>query len=177
MEGVEKRNLPPPSFYAIIRRAQTMEKTTITYSPIGMIHNGIDEAHHDTPWPDIESAIVLDPEWEPALEGLEQFSHIWVIFHFHKSTEPDSPRVHPMRRPDLPLVGRFATRSPQRPNGIGICAVELLEIQGATLRVRGLEALDGTPVLDIKPYMARGDAIENTRVGEWVRDLWETEWK
>jgi formylmethanofuran dehydrogenase subunit E len=77
-----------------------------------------------------------------------------------------------MKYNDLPLVGRFATRSPSRPNAIGICAVELLDVRGTVLRVRGLDALDGTPVLDLKPYLERGDAITNTRVGAWIATGW-----
>ena len=101
----------------------------------------------------------------------------WIIFYFDRITppRPDSPRVHPMRRKGLPLVGRFATRTPQRPNPIGLSPVELLAVRGNILRVRGLEALEGTPVLDIKPYIARGDVIENTRVGEWVKQYWVTQ--
>ncbi|MBI4785786.1 MAG: tRNA (N6-threonylcarbamoyladenosine(37)-N6)-methyltransferase TrmO [Chloroflexi bacterium] len=151
--------------------------TLVQLKSIGLVHNGITEAHYDTPWRDIESAIVVDDEWREALEGLDEFSHVWIIFFFDRVTlpSPDAPRVRPMRRGDLPLVGRFATRSPQRPNPIGISPVELLEISGATLRVRGLEALDGTPVLDIKPYIARGDVIENTRAAAWVKDYWLTQ--
>ena len=149
----------------------------IQLKPIAIVHNGMGEGHHDTRWHEIESDIVVNEEWREALDGLEQFSHIWIIFYFDRITppRPDSPRVHPMRRKGLPLVGRFATRTPQRPNPIGLSPVELLAVRGNTLRVRGLEALEGTPVLDIKPYIARGDVIENTRVGEWVKQYWVTQ--
>ena len=125
------------------------------------------EAHRDTQWNDIESEIGIDAEWCDALDGLADFSHIWVIFYLDRVNAPDSLRVRPLRRDDLPLVGRFATRSPSRPNPIGICAVQLLEVRGNLLRVRGLDAFNGTPVLDLKPYLERGDAISNTRVGAW----------
>jgi tRNA-Thr(GGU) m(6)t(6)A37 methyltransferase TsaA len=151
------------------------EGAMIQLKPIGIVRNAITEAHRDTRWDEIESEIIVDDEWRDALDGLEQFSHIWVICYFDRMSAPDSLRVRPMQRDAerMPLVGLFATRTPQRPNPIGICVVPLLEVRGSLLRVRGLDALDGTPVLDLKPYLARGDAIENTRVGEWVRKYWE----
>jgi tRNA (adenine37-N6)-methyltransferase len=144
----------------------------IQFKPIGIVHNAMTEAHRDTRWNDIESEIGVDDEWRDALDGLGEFSHIWVIFFLDRVNAPGSLRVRPMRRDDLPLVGRFATRSPSRPNPIGICAAQLLEVRGNRLRVRGLDALDGTPVLDLKPYLERGDAISHTRVGAWVRQYW-----
>ncbi|MDE3090819.1 MAG: tRNA (N6-threonylcarbamoyladenosine(37)-N6)-methyltransferase TrmO [Chloroflexota bacterium] len=143
----------------------------IQLKPIGTIHNAVIEARRDTHWDEVESDIVVDDEWRAALDGVEQFSHIWVVFYFHRMPPPDSLRVHPMRQETLPRVGLFATRSPQRPNPIGIRAVELLHVRGTVLRVRGLDALDGTPVLDLKPYLARRDAIANTRVPEWARKI------
>lgn len=146
----------------------------IHLTPIGIVHNSMTKAHRDTRWEEIESEIVMEDAWRDALDGLEQFSHIWVIFYFDRMPPPDVLRVHPMRQENLPLVGLFATRSPQRPNPIGIRAVELLSVRGTILRVRGLDALDGTPVLDLKPYLARRDAIPNTRVGEWADEYWRT---
>ena len=144
----------------------------IQLKPIGIVHNAMTEAHRDTRWDEIESEIGIDAEWRDALDGLAEFSHIWVISYLDRVNAPDSLRVRPMRRDDLPLVGRFATRAPSRPNPIGISAAQLLEVRGNTLRVRGLDALDGTPVLDLKPYLERGDAISDTRVGAWVRQYW-----
>ncbi len=151
-----------------------MAPMTITFKPIGTVHNGITESHHDTPWSEIESRIEIVDEWRAALDGLEQFSHIWVIFNFDRVAYTHETHVHPMRRDWLPLVGLFATRTPYRPNPIGISAVDLLEIKGGTLRVRGLEAWDGTPVLDLKPYLERGDSFAHTRIADWVRQFWAT---
>ena len=144
----------------------------IRLKPIGIVHNAVTEAHRDTRWNDIESEIGIDAEWHDALDGLAEFSHIWVIFYLDRADALDSLRVRPLRRDDLPLVGRFSTRAPSRPNPLGICAVQLLEVRDNTLRVRGLDALDGTPVLDLKPYLERGDAITGARVGAWVRQYW-----
>lgn len=146
----------------------------ITFKPIGTVHNDIKAADRGTVWEGIESEIAIDPRWQPALDGLDEFSHIWIVFHFDRIPPPDSTHVRPMHLAELPLVGRFSTRTPQRPNPIGITPVELLEVRGNVLRVRGLEALDGTPVLDIKPYLPRGDSIPNARVGEWVKKYWST---
>lgn len=146
----------------------------IQFRPIGSVRNGIIDSHGDTPWSEIESEIILEDAWREALDGLDQFSHIWVIFHLSHMGAEIQPRVHPMRADWLPLVGLFATRTPNRPNPIGVTAVQLLSVNGTTLRVRGLDAFDGTPVLDIKPYLARGDAKANTRAAEWVAQYWAT---
>ncbi len=147
----------------------------IQFTPIGTVHNEMVESHRDTPWTQIESEIVIDERWREGLDGLDQFSHIWVIFTFHRVSRDVSPRVHPMRAEWLPLVGVFASRSPSRPNPIGISAVQLLSVNGTTLRVRGLEAFDGTPVLDLKPYLERGDSKTNTHAAEWVARYWATQ--
>jgi tRNA-Thr(GGU) m(6)t(6)A37 methyltransferase TsaA len=146
----------------------------IHLEPIGFIRNAIDEAHRDTHWEEIESEIVIDERWRDALDGIEQFSHIWIIFFIDRVDAPADLKIRPMKRDDMPLVGIFATRSPQRPNPIGIRAAELILVRGNILRVRGLDALNGSPVLDLKPYLTRGDAIPNARVSEWVQKFWMT---
>jgi tRNA-Thr(GGU) m(6)t(6)A37 methyltransferase TsaA len=146
----------------------------IHLEPIGFIRNAIDEAHRDTHWEEIESEIVIDERWRDALDGIEQFSHIWIIFFIDRVDAPADLKIRPMKRDDMPLVGIFATRSPQRPNPIGIRAAELIQVRGNILRVRGLDALNSSPVLDLKPYLTRGDAIPNARVSEWVQKFWMT---
>ena len=141
----------------------------VEFTPIGVVRNAITAAHRDTRWPEIESEIEIDAQWRDALDGLAAFSHIWIVTYLDRMPAPDSLRVQPKKPDDSPRIGIFATRAPQRPNPIGICAVELLQARGHLLRVRGLDALNGTPVLDLKPYLARRDAIENTRVGAWVK--------
>lgn len=152
-----------------------MASRVITLEPIGIVHNGMEQANQTTRWHEVESEIVLSERWGDALEGLNEFSHLWIIFYFDRIPPVDSVRVRPMRWLELPLVGLFATRTPQRPNPLGLSVVELIEVRGRTLRVRGLEALDGSPVLDIKPYLPRGDAIQNTRVPAWAKQLWGAE--
>lgn len=146
--------------------------TVIQFQSIGVVRNEMQKAHRDTHWKEIESKIIVDEKWRDALDGIEQFSHLWIVFYFDRMPPVEQLRVHPMARAEIPLTGIFATRTPQRPNPIGIRAVPLLEIHDNVLRVRGLDALDGTPVLDIKPYHPNGDAIENARVAEWVNKYW-----
>lgn len=117
--------------------------------------------------------IEIDLAWVGALDGIEGFSHIWVVWWLDRyESPPSSPRVHPEGRPEMPLVGLFATRSPHRPCPIAITAVRLLARQGARLRVEGLDANEGTPVLDIKPYLRRGDLIPEATAPDWLERLW-----
>ncbi len=137
---------------------------------IGYVRNEVREGA--VRWEEVISQIELAPELGPALEGLEEFSHIVVLFAFHRREEPPLLQVRPERRADMPLVGVLATRSPRRPNPIGMAVVALLRREGTVLHVRGLDALDGSPVLDIKPYLPRGDQAEAPRLPAWLLHLW-----
>lgn len=113
----------------------------------------------------------LLPEFAPALLGIGDFSHIWVFFWFHENDYPEARRtlqVHPRRDPANPLTGVFATRSPERPNLIGLTACRLVEVTGHVLEVADLDAWDGTPILDLKPYIPQGDSIPEARIPAWV---------
>ena len=114
------------------------------------------------------SEIILREDLTEALDGIEDFSHLFVIFWMHEisNEERRTVKVHPRGREDMPLLGVFATRTPHRPNPIGITLVELLEVDGNVLIVRGLDAFDGTPVLDIKPF-DYWDMAEDARVPDW----------
>jgi len=118
------------------------------------------------------SLIVLDKSLAEALEGIDAFSHLFVIFWMHQTPIEERPalKVHPRGREDMPLVGAFATRTPYRPNPIGLTIVELLKVEGNVLTVRGLDAIDGTPVLDIKPF-DYWDVTEGVRVPVWWAKL------
>jgi tRNA-Thr(GGU) m(6)t(6)A37 methyltransferase TsaA len=123
----------------------------------------------------VETAeITVDAAWAEALDGIEEFSHIWVLWWIDQYDDPPTTRhVHPERRPELPLVGLFATRSPHRPCPVGLTAVRLLGRDGGRLFVQGLDAYEGTPVLDIKPYLRRGDLIPNATMPNWLETLWQ----
>ncbi len=143
-----------------------------TWRSIGWVRNAVTGL--DARWEDVTSQIVLDEVWTPALDGLDEFSHIIVLTWLHHQPRrgPEEPYTHPENRLDLPAVGLFATRTPRRPNPIGVTVVPLLARDGNVLTVQGLDAADGTPVLDIKPYLERGDRIEQPRSPEWIRKLW-----
>jgi len=121
----------------------------------------------------IEAQVVIDPEWTEALEGIEEFSHIWVLFYLHHAAgeRPFVAKVHPMGRRNLPLIGALATRTPHRPNPIALTVVRLLRREGNVLTVRGLDAYDGSPVLDIKPYLVPGDLIPEATAPDWMRKV------
>ncbi|MBS7623787.1 tRNA (N6-threonylcarbamoyladenosine(37)-N6)-methyltransferase TrmO [Candidatus Bathyarchaeota archaeon] len=118
------------------------------------------------------SRIVIDEEYEPALQGIESFSHLNVIFWMHgiNPAERRAMKARPRGRCDMPVVGVLATRAPHRPNPIGLTVVELIEREGNVLKVKGLDALDGTPILDLKPYDYL-DRVGRIRVPEWWRRL------
>ncbi len=115
---------------------------------------------------------MVDSSLTEALDGLEGFSHIIVLYWMHQITTTQlTLKIHPQGRQELPLVGLFATRSPYRPNPIGKTTVRLLERRGNLLRVEGLDATDGTPVIDIKPYLPEYDSVTNAKVPPWVINL------
>jgi tRNA-Thr(GGU) m(6)t(6)A37 methyltransferase TsaA len=118
------------------------------------------------------SQIVFREDLEEALDGIEKFSHIFVIFWMHEISKEDrrTIKVHPRGRMDMPLLGAFATRTPHRPNPIGLTVVELLKVEGNVATVRGLDAFDGTLVLDIKPF-DHWDVPEDASVPEWWMKL------
>lgn len=120
------------------------------------------------------SKIVFGEHLAEALNGIEEFSHLFVIFWMHKisTEERKTMKVHPRNRRDMPLLGVFATRTPQRPNPIGLTLVRILGVKGNVVTVQGLDAFDGTPILDIKPY-DYWDTAEDARVPEWWARLRE----
>ena len=119
------------------------------------------------------SELILDEDFIEYLDGIEGFSHIMVVYWAHQIPKEGRyhPKVHPGGRKDFPLVGVFATRSPARPNPICVTTVELLERKGNILKVRGLDAVDGSPLVDIKPHIPSYNAPSNVRVPDWVKAL------
>lgn len=126
----------------------------IVLRPIGWVRNPVKEPIHRG-WGHVDSVIELDPDLEPALDGIEGFSHLIVLFWLHKVDEQkrQTLKVRPEDRAELPEVGVLATRSQYRPNPIGVTPVRLIAREGYRLKVRGLDAVDGTPVIDIKPLV------------------------
>lgn len=153
---------------------ESTQQQSFSLVPIGRVINGV-EYPSDVKWENIVSEVVIVPQLVEALDGIDGFSHILIIFYLHQVDEDRRSllKVHPESKEELPLVGVFATRSPARPNPIGVTVVKLLERQENVLKVLGLDAYDGTPVLDIKPYLRRGDLIENATMPDWLLRLWE----
>ncbi|MGQ9625401.1 MAG: tRNA (N6-threonylcarbamoyladenosine(37)-N6)-methyltransferase TrmO [Anaerolineae bacterium] len=145
--------------------------------PIGYVVNDKEPGQRCIIWEEVISEIVVEPEWEEALEGLEGFSHLWVIFWLGHVSEGERRllKVHPENRDDVPLMGIFATRTPTRPNPLGLTAVRLLARRGNVLKVQGLDAWHGTPILDLKPYLRQGDCIEDAITPPWLMRLWAEE--
>jgi tRNA (adenine37-N6)-methyltransferase len=133
----------------------------IQVNPIGVVKRQGDRAR-----------IELRPELAPALEGLTGFSHVWVLYWFHNNDRPEERatlQVHPRRDPANPLTGVFATRAPVRPNLIGFSACRIIGVHQNVLEVEGLDALEGSPVIDLKPYIPASDALPEARVPDWVK--------
>lgn len=145
---------------------------SIAMRPIGRVEGGRAEIYEDH-WAAVVSRLVLDPaEVDPdATLGLAEFSHLEVVFHFHKESRVRRGASHPRGNPAWPLTGVLAGHSPVRPNHIGVSRCALLEVSGLELTVQGLDAVDGTPILDIKPY-ASGFAPQGpVREPGWMHDL------
>jgi tRNA-Thr(GGU) m(6)t(6)A37 methyltransferase TsaA len=146
-------------------------RTAMTLEPIAMVKNDVKEMGRRD-WDKVISQLIVRPDFEDALEGLKAFSHLIVLFWFHLSPAGESAphKTHPQMREALPLVGVFATRSPVRPNPLGMAIVKLEGQVKNVLIVTGLDALNGTPILDIKPYLP-GDSVAKIKVPDWVEKL------
>jgi tRNA-Thr(GGU) m(6)t(6)A37 methyltransferase TsaA len=118
-----------------------------------------------------EAKVRIFPEFCAGLKGIEGFSHLIILYWIHlrdNEEERQTLLVFPRRHAVNVETGVFACRSPSRPNPIGLCAVKLLKIEECLLTVKGLDALEGSPIIDIKPYIPRADSIPNARVPEWT---------
>lgn len=119
--------------------------------------------------------VVIKRKYVKALNGIEDYSHLFIVFYMHRIPKKLEPvlKVHPRGRADVPSQGIFATRTSQRPNPIGLTLVQLIERRQNTLVIKGLDAYNNTPVLDIKPYN-HWNMVANTEVPEWLKKLKET---
>ncbi len=145
------------------------ELPDISLKAIGIVRNEFKQPVRQE-WGKVVSDIVVDSRLSEALDGLEEFSHIIVLYWMHRSpgTGQVPTKVHPRGRKELPPVGLFASRSPHRPNSVGVATVKLLERRDNILKVEGLDAIDGTPVIDIKPYIPGYDSPADARAAPWV---------
>jgi len=150
--------LPDPSSFAV--------------RPIGRVNSPVSEPV-DSDWGSVESRVVLEPAYRAGLQGLGDFSHVVVVALLHLAAF--DPARHLVRRPrglaEMPQLGIFAQRAKDRPNPLGITVVQLVSVEPDGITVRGLDAIDGTPILDLKPYFPDFDAATEAVVPAWVAEL------
>ena len=146
------------------------ELPSISLRTIGVVRNKVRQPPKpEYDWREVVSEIMVEESLTEALDNLEEFSHIIVIYWLHHvAGRPAPSRVRPMGRPENPQVGLFASRSPSRPNPLGKATVRLLRRRGNVLTVLGLDAIDGTPVVDIKPYIPGYDSADGATVPSWI---------
>jgi len=143
-----------------------MSLPAVSFRPIGIIHSE-HRSKGKTPIQPVYAQeclgrAVIFPEFAEGLRDIEEFSHIYLVFHIHEAESAKllvKPFLHPVEH------GIFATRAPCRPNPIGLSVVELIRREGNILYLKGLDILDGTPLLDIKPYTSRFDCVATTKNG------------
>lgn len=145
----------------------------IFITPIGYVKNSV-QNKKDVSWGEDFSTIALNEEFFSGTKGLEDFSHAIIIYYLDKAEYRKDKHLQrrPQNREDMPLVGIFSQRGKDRPNKIGMTSVQIISVDDTSLTVKGLDAIDGTPVLDIKPYYPVYDK-KDTKVPEWVDRLME----
>ncbi len=148
---------------------QIIPNEPVTLKPIGMVRNGVREPRRQE-WANVSSDIILRKELTDALNGIEGYSHVIVLFHLHRVSDEERGRTqcHPRGDERYPLQGVLATRTQHRPNPVGVSVVSLVKRRRNVLRVRGLDAINGTPVLDVKPFIPQHDAPADVRLPDWV---------
>lgn len=141
---------------------------------IGLVNNELKEPGSRNNLGSIVSEIELYKDYADGLEGLDKYSHAIIIFQFHLDRRPGPKpmRQHAHNSEKYPIVGIFALRGSDRPNRIGICMAKILKVSGNKLMVTGCDALNGSPVIDIKPYIPSADAVTAATVSPW-----QTEWQ
>ncbi len=117
---------------------------------------------------DIYATIEFEPEYEEGLKDLDGFSHVYLIYHFHKVREPKLSVVPFNDKTNTPR-GVFSTRTPMHPNGLGLSVVELVSVEGNVVTIKGVDILNGTPLLDIKPYIDNFDKVEGESKSGWMK--------
>jgi tRNA-Thr(GGU) m(6)t(6)A37 methyltransferase TsaA len=136
----------------------------VTLQAIGVVRNGVAKPRARG-WEKVESRVELQPEHAPKLAGIAEYSHVIVVFYADVAEgAPEKPEALTLASGNT--YGVLATRSQLRPNHLGVSVVPLERVEGATLHVRGLDAIDGTPVLDIKPYLPAYDSVPGARIPE-----------
>ena len=147
--------------------------------PIGYVRHGLDDTTVKEQWSTLEARIELEKQFAQGLDMIDEFSHLSVLFWMHRLREggreilqikPRGLMKYGLTLEELPLVGVFAGDAPVRPNPLGLTMVQLLGREGAVITVRGLDAFDGTPVIDIKPY-SEDRLVPEAKTAGWHREL------
>jgi tRNA-Thr(GGU) m(6)t(6)A37 methyltransferase TsaA len=144
----------------------------LTVKAIGSVRCGV-ATQQDHGWGGLRSQLILRPEYAAGTQGLEDFSHLLVVTYLHQARfDPERDLV---RRPrglaEMPLAGIFAQRAKDRPNPIGVTAVRIVAVEPGVVTVAGLDAIDETPILDLKPYYPSYDLVPEAKVPPWVDAL------
>lgn len=142
---------------------------TITLKPIGFVKNKIKKPRFGGFAKEI-SEIILKREFTVALDGIKDYSHLIIVYWLDK-VDHYVIKHRPQGNPKVPVVGIFACRCPTRPNPVGITTVKFLSRQGNKIKVKGLDVLNGTPIIDIKPYWPQYDKAEKIKIPSWVNKL------
>ena len=145
------------------------EFSEINLKAIGVVKNEMKETGVRPNIRDIVSEIELYDSYADGLDRLDEYSHIIVLYHYHMgSNQATKPiRQHAHNKESYPVVGIFALRGSNRPNRIGLSMAKILKVGSNKVKVSGLDAIDGTPVIDIKPYIPRSDSIPDAQVSPW----------
>jgi len=147
-----------------------LQKNQIVFHPIGYVRTKASKDEIKSNKKNVISKLVLNREFMTALDGIDEFSHLFIIFYLHKIKGKIDLKVNPMGKVDLPLIGLFSTRTAHRPNPIGLTLVRLLKREKNNLFVAGLDAFDRTPILDIKPFDPI-DTITEFKIPGWLNRI------
>ena len=149
------------------RGGQPVPREPVSLPPIAVVRNTVFDPKPDG-WENIWSDLIFRDDLQDAIEGLDSYSHIIVVFSCHRV--PDDVKTNTFLSGDisLPEQGILASRSQLRPNSVGVAVVQLLRKRKNIVRVLGLDAIDGTPIVDVKPYLPQYDSVPDATVPEWV---------
>lgn len=162
-------SLPARRRYKYQARIKIIVMREIILKPIGFVKNNVKKPRFGGFANEI-SEIVVNKKFAGALQGIDDYSHVIIIYWMDRIK--DYAITHrPQGNPEVPVVGIFACRCPQRPNPIAITTVKLISRKGNRIKVKGLDVLNGTPVIDIKPYWPQYDRVKNEKIPKWVNKL------
>lgn len=141
----------------------------IVLKSIGFVKNNVKKPRFGN-YANEVSEIIVDKKLTDALNGIDDYSHVMIVYWMDKVKEKVITH-RPQGNPNVPVVGIFSCRCPQRPNPIAVSIVRLIGHEGNRIKVKGLDILDGTPIIDIKPHWPHYDTVDNAKIPDWVNEL------